>query len=246
MCPAIVGLDENSPVPLYEQLADMLRERIRTGELQPGDPLPTELELAKTYNVSRTTARQAVLALVREGLAYRQRGKGSFVCQPKVVQQLVTLRSFSDEIRILGFQPGARLLGQTWIPSDTSVARALGIKTGEPVLEVVRLRLADGDELSLNKSYLPGEYGRILEEEDLGAPSLYETIERAIGSITRATELITATSATQEHAELLGVPQGTALLRLERTTYVSGGYPLEFVRADFRPDRYTFYVELIS
>ncbi len=246
MCPTIVGLDENSAIPLYEQLADILRERIRTGELKPEDPLPTELELAQTYNVSRTTARQAVLALVQEGLAYRQRGKGSFVCQPRVVQQLVTLRSFSEEIRILGFRPGARLLGQTWVPAETGVARSLGIKTGEPVLEVVRLRLADEDELSLNKSYFAAEYGKILEKEDLGAPSLYQTIERVIGSITRATELITATSATQEHAKLLGIPQGSALLRLERTTHISGGYPLEFVRADFRPDRYTFYVELIS
>ncbi len=99
----------------------------------------------------------------------------------------------------------------------------------------------------LNKSYFAAEYGKILEKEDLGAPSLYQTIERVIGSITRATELITATSATQEHAKLLGIPQGSALLRLERTTHISGGYPpLEFVRADFRPDRYTFYVELIS
>ena len=112
MCPAIVGLDENSPVPLYEQLADMLRERIRTGELQPGDPLPTELELAKTYNVSRTTARQAVLALVREGLAYRQRGKGSFVCQPRVVQQLVHEASRDPHT---GFRP-ERTIRQTWVP----------------------------------------------------------------------------------------------------------------------------------
>ena len=241
---SIIGLDESSPVPLYEQLASMLRNRIRSGDLRSGDPLPTEAELAETYGVSRTTARQAVLALVREGLAYRKRGKGSFVCQAKMVQQLITLRSFSEEIRIMGFEPGAKLLGQRWAPAERDVSQALGTDVGDPVLEVVRLRLASGRELSLNKSYFPVDYAQLLELEDLGAPSLYRTVERSVGPITGATELITATLATSEHAQMLKVPRGSALLRLDRTTYVSGGHPLEFVRADFRPDRYSFFVEL--
>lgn len=237
-------LDDTSPVPLYEQLAGILRDMIRAGELLPGDPLPTEHELILKYGVSRTTVRQAVLTLTREGLVHRKPGKGSFVCQPKIVQQLVTLRSFSEEIEILGFKPGARLIRQGWVPANETIAQALGIAPGESVLEVVRLRLADDKELSVNRSYFAGQCATILEGQDLGAPSLYKVIERAVGRITRASEVISATSATQEDAKILKVRPGAPLLSLERTTYVAGGQPVEFVRVHFRPDRYTFFVEL--
>ncbi len=244
MSPEMVTLDETSPVPLYEQLASVLREMIRAGELRPGDPIPTESELIASYGVSRTTVRQAVLALARDGLVYRKRGKGSFVCQPKIVQQLVTLRSFSEEIAILGFKPGTRLIRQGRVSAAQAVAQALRVPPGESVLEVVRLRLADEKELSVNRSYFAGRYAAILEGEDLGEPSLYEVIEKAIGKIVRATEVISASSATQEDARLLKLRPGAPLLRLERTTYITGGHPVEFVQADFRPDRYTFFVEL--
>ena len=244
MCSEILRLDEDSPIPLYEQLASLLRDRIRAGELEPGEPIPTEAELSAKYDVSRTTARQAVLALTRDGLVYRKRGKGSFVSQPKIVQQLVTLRSFSDEIKILGFKPGARLLNKEWVAADEDVAQALQVKTGDPVLRIVRLRLAGEKELSINASHFARHHGLILENFDLGAPSLYRLVEAHVGPVTRATEVITAIAATDEQANYLKVPPGAPLLRLGRTTYVSGGQPVEFVRADFRPDRYTFFVEL--
>ncbi|HON43388.1 MAG TPA: GntR family transcriptional regulator [Bacillota bacterium] len=244
MCPEVLRLDENSPIPLYEQLASQLRDKIRAGELEPGEPIPTEAELSAMYGVSRTTARQAVLTLTRDGLVHRKRGKGSFVSQPKIVQQLVTLRSFSDEIRILGFKPGARLIGKEWVPADEDVAQALQVKAGDPVLRIVRLRLAGEKELSINASHFARHHGLILENFDLGAPSLYCLVEAHVGPVTRATEVITAVTATEEQARHLIVPPGAPLLRLGRTTYISGGYPVEFVRADFRPDRYTFFVEL--
>ena len=101
----------------------------------------------------------------------------------------VTLRSFSEEMRIMGFVPGAKLLDQRWVPAEGDVPQALGANVGDPVLEVVRLSLASGREPSLNRSYFPVDYGKLLEMEDLGAPSLYRTVERSVGPITGATEL---------------------------------------------------------
>ncbi|MGI6518934.1 MAG: GntR family transcriptional regulator [Bacillota bacterium] len=245
----VIGLNEHSSVPLYEQLADILRDNIRNGLLKPGDPIPTEMELAEKFDVSRTTARQAVLALVREGLVYRKQGKGSFVSRPKIVQSLVMLRSFSEDIRILGFEPGVVLLGYQDAHADPVAAEALEISDGDPVLEVTRLRLADNEEVSINRSYFPEPYASIMRESHLGsqcfgAPSLWEVIEEQLGPIIGAKQLISASSAPPEDARILQVPPGTALLRLERVTYLSGRKPVEFVRADLRPDRYTFFIEL--
>lgn len=237
-------LDESLLTPLYEQLAGILRNQIRSGELKPGDATPTEKELVEKYGASRITVRQAMLMLAREGLVFRKRGKGSFVCQPKIVQPLVTLRSFSDEIRIMGFEPGARLVRHGIIYCPADVAGHLDVSEGTPVLEFVRLRLADGKELSVNTSYLHPRLNEALSVSDLSADSLYQAFERRLGKIVRVAESVTATAATPEAARLLSVKEGSPLLRLERTAYLAGGEIVEFARADFRPDRYEVCIEL--
>lgn len=237
-------MDETLSTPLYEQLAAILREQVRQGELKPGDALPTEAELGAQFKVSRITVRQAVLMLTREGLIYRKRGKGSFVCNPKIVQPLIMLRSFSDEIRILGHQPGVKLLRHRIMDAPPDVAEPLGLAAGDQVLEVVRLRLADGEALSVNFSYLPVALAGPLTADDLAAGSLYQSIGRKVGKIVRGREMFTATAASVEEARHLDVREGEPLLRLVRTAYLAGGEPVEFVRADFRPDRYEIYIEL--
>src|SRR5207244_13650052 len=96
--------------PRYNHLKEVLKKQIRSGHLVPHTAIPSEPELVSSYHVSRATVRQALTELVHEGLLYRQHGKGTFVCEPRVQQTLSELSSFSDEIRRLGKRPGGLLL----------------------------------------------------------------------------------------------------------------------------------------
>src|SRR5260221_8871925 len=101
---------KNSPLPRYYQLKEIMRERVRAGEWKPGDLIPCERELGEKYGISRMTARQALTELVNEGLFYREQGKGTFVSQRKITQQLIPLTGFTEDIRERGQRPGTKVL----------------------------------------------------------------------------------------------------------------------------------------
>src|SRR5260370_17742489 len=100
-------LERSNPLPLYYQLKEVLKQQIRAGHLAPHTAIPSEPELVAQYHVSRATVRQALTELVHEGLLYRQHGRGTFVCEPRVQQHTISeLTSFSEELRRRGKQPG--------------------------------------------------------------------------------------------------------------------------------------------
>src|ERR1700721_2183069 len=130
---SIVQIDPQSPVPLYAQLESLLAAEIAAGTLLPGSRLPKEEELVKRYAVSRTTVRQAIQNLIRRGLIEIRRGKGTFVLEPKITQELTQLSGFVEDMQSLGRNASARLLDKQTVPASESVARQLSIPTGTPV-----------------------------------------------------------------------------------------------------------------
>src|SRR5215471_6136578 len=139
----------NSPVPRYHQLKEILREKIRAGELKPGDLIPSERELSETYGISRMTARQAITELVNEGVFYREQGKGTFVTRNKITQQLMRLTGFTEDIRSRGQLPSTKVLVAEMRPASEVVAEKLRISMGQLVFCIQRLRLADGEPLAI-------------------------------------------------------------------------------------------------
>src|SRR5436309_10426913 len=103
-------LERSNPLPLYYQLKEVLKEQIHAGHLAPHTSIPSEPELVNSYHVSRATVRQALAELVHEGLLYRQHGKGTFVCEPRVQQTVSELSSFTEETQRRGKRPGGLLL----------------------------------------------------------------------------------------------------------------------------------------
>src|SRR5437763_13699660 len=99
----------NSPLPRYYQLKEIMRERVRAGEWQPGDLIPSERDLGEEYGISRMTARQAITDLGNEGLFYREQGKGTFLSQWKITQQLLQLTVFIEDIRVRGNRSGSNM-----------------------------------------------------------------------------------------------------------------------------------------
>jgi GntR family transcriptional regulator len=234
-----------SPSPLYQQLYKVLRSKIVAGQWRPGDVLPSETELTGQYQVSRATVRQALDELASDGFIYRRQGKGTFVAPPTVEQGLVRIVSFTEDMRQRGFEPGTRLISAELVPADKMLAQKLELQTGESLARIARLRLADGEPMSVEVSFLIHRYCPGILSQDYTRNSLRRMLEERYAiRITIARQTIQAIGATEEMAETLGVEPGAALLYIERTSYSDSGAPVEFLRLYHRGDRYTLHAEL--
>src|SRR5690349_20153298 len=124
---SIGKMDPDSPLPLYAQLESILAAEIAAGALPAGSRLPNEEQLIERFAVSRTTVRQTIQNLVRRGLVEIRRGKGTFVLQPQIRQELTELTGFVEDMQSLGRHASARVLDKVTVPATESVARQLAI-----------------------------------------------------------------------------------------------------------------------
>src|SRR6266446_1532841 len=137
-------LERSNPLPLYYQLKEVLRQQIRAGHLAPHTAIPSEPELVTRYHVSRATVRQALTELVHEGLLYRQHGKGTFVCEPRVQQTLSELTSLSEDLKRRGKRPGGVLLINELVRGSEAIRQRFRLTVEEQMVRLERLRSADG------------------------------------------------------------------------------------------------------
>ncbi len=226
-------------VTVHGQIEDWLADAIASGQLRPGDRLPTEQYLAGWLGVSRMTLRHALAELAQRGLVTRTVGRagGTFVAEPKLEQDFTVLAGFSEQLRRHGLVAGARVLAATEIQASPAASAALEIEVGEPVYEVRRLRLADGQPILIEHSLFPARHCPGLLESRLDG-SLYDLLGEKYGQRPhRARESLEPVTAGVREAEALGVAEGAPLMLVERTAYARSGTPLEFARDLFRGDR---------
>ncbi len=235
----------NHGLPLYRRIEQDLRARIRSGELRPGAQVETEVELMGRYAVSRATVRQALAALVAEGLLEIRRGLGTYVAAARFEHTIGGFYSFSREIERHGLTPGTRVLDLRVEPADAAVAAALGRPPGTPVVALRRLRLAGPEPLVVETSYLPAERFPGLDTVDFGRVRLYDTLTSAYGCRpTRARESFEPVLLSGEEATLLDQAPNEPALRVERLAFDQDDLPIEFCRSTVRGDRYRYSVEL--
>ena len=235
----------NSPLPRYFQLKEIMRERIRSGEWKPGELIPSERELSEKYGISRMTARQAITELVNEGLFYREQGKGTFVSQRKITQQLIHLTGFTEDIRARGQRPGTKVLSATMQPADEETAEKLRINPGTPIFRLQRLRLADDEPLAIELSQISFKGCEGLLEEDLEHNSLYRLLEAKYGlALMEADQELEAGLTGSEEAQLLKISVASPVLFTRRITYSDRNQPIEYAKAVYCGNKYTFYTHM--
>jgi len=208
----------------YRRIIAEIERAVAGGELKPGDRLPPERVLAAEHGVSRMTGRQAVQALEARGLLARTIGRsgGSFVARPKLERRLGTFGGLSEELARQGVAAGAQVVSATHAGS---------------VIEVVRIRLADGEPFALERSRFPAERFHGLLDLDLTG-SLYALLgERFAAAPVRAVEWIEPVLADAVEAEALRLRAGSPLLLVDRVAYDRGGLVVETARDVFRGDR---------
>lgn len=239
-------VDPNDYTPKYYQLASILREQIEQGKLAEHETIPSERSLEEIYSVSRTTIRQAIDLLVRQGFLYREHGRGTFVSPQKLQKGISELTSFSEDMRRRGLEPGQKILDFSMLPAPENVRRHLELPEGGEVLRIERLRLGDGVPMGLQTSFIalpPGQTVTREEVEQIG--SIYRLLQEKFHLIpTEADETLEVTMATPQEAALLQISAGSPLLLSERTTYSQVRRAIEFVKILYRGDRYRYYAKL--
>jgi GntR family transcriptional regulator len=240
-----VRIDSQSPVPLYAQLESILAAEIAAGRHPQGDQLPKEEELVKQYAVSRTTVRQAIQNLVRRGLIEIRRGKGTFVLEPKITQELTGLSGFVEDMQSLGRNASARLLDKQTVPASESVARQLAITAGKRVVRIQRVRLADNSPLSFDETYLPWEIGERILENDLETEPIFSLLEQKYNTpLVEAEYRLEAVSADTTVARALGIVAGSPIFLIERTSYTTAHQPVDYEKLYYRGDKIRFVTRL--
>lgn len=223
-------LDYGSKVPLYRQLADALSKAIEVGladgTLQPGDPLPTEMELCEALDLSRSTVRKAYNELIEWKSVTRRAGQGTFVKRRRIHRSFEGAPSFHSEMRALGYEPSSKILSITKVRPTTFQMAGLGLSIPEPVWDIVRADYADGIPLCVANVAVPVELMPELDSETAGR-SFYEMFSEAMEdagtSLERIHEAYGVASLPEWVAEVLGIDAGAPCFRIQRTTYDAEG-----------------------
>lgn len=233
-------INKQSPIPIYHQLEELLKQQIESGVLGEDEAIPSERELSEKFQISRMTVRQAINNLVLEGYLYRLKGRGTFVNKKRVEQELQGLTSFTEDMLTRGMVPTSRLVSFDIIESDALTAKALDIEEKNPVYCFGRIRLADRLPMAIETAYVPVSLVPGLTEEIINQ-SLYRYLEEQLMlTISEAKQEIEASVANFQEARLLEIDEGAPVLLIERTSYLADETPFEFVRSSFRADRYRF------
>ena len=222
----------------HVQVREYVRDLLDGAEA--GTPAPSERELVHRFGVARMTVRQALDALVGEGMLERVPGRGTFVAQRRT-QPIAVLTSFTEDMRRRGLRPTSQTLVARLESAGPGVARALEIAEGERVVHWQRLRCGDGTPVCIENAYLNADlvHGML----DRLPESLYEELTRRGLEPTWGEDSVEAAAAGTPEARLLDVPPGSPVLRIARRT-CADKLPVEVSRSTFRADRYTMWVPL--
>jgi DNA-binding GntR family transcriptional regulator len=240
-----VSLNPASPVPLYHQIADQLRTAIETGRVNRGDYLPSELDLAARWNVSRPTTRRAIQQLVAHGMVVRKRGVGTQVVASHV-RRGVLLSSLYDDLARGGRRPTTSVVHLGTVDADDEVARLLEVERHAPVVVIERIRFADGRPLAILHNWLPHDIGEDLTVEALSSAGLYALLRASGVRPMEATQVIEARGATNAEARTLSLDPGAPVLTIQRVMQDEMGRKVELARHAYDARQYSIETTVVA
>ena len=231
--------------PLYGKVEEVLASEIARGDHRPGDRLPSEDELLARFGVSRITVRRAIQNLIQRGVVEIQRGRGTFVLAPKVSQELTRLTGFVEDMDTHGRKASARVVSKGVVTASMRVAQHLGVSKGARVMRIERVRMADAVPMSFDETYLPLEIGREIVRNDLRVMPIFTLLEEKYGiPLTEAEYSLEAAAASAHVADALAVAEGFPIFRIERTSFTTGGKPIDYEMLSYRGDLIRFVTRL--
>ncbi len=231
-------------VPLYVKIREAIRSDILQGRLHPGQKIPSEDELAEQYRVSRMTARQGVLELIKEGLLHRKHGVGTFVSYPHFDRDHTHLTNFFESAREQGIEASSTVLKIEILSAQEKVAKELALKEGDRVICIRTLREVNHTPVTVHDSYIPHSLFHDLIHENLENVHLWDVMEKYGVRVKRAIQKLEARGAPVDIARLLQIKVGAPILYKERKILAEDGTPVEFTYCYNRGDMYSLTVAM--
>lgn len=232
-------------MPKYIQIKESFAKKIASGELQPGDKIPSERELADQFGVSRMTVREALTLLTTDGQLERIQGSGTYVTQPKLEHRLNLLASHTESTIQGGIKPTAKLLESKSIDASQNIARALDLTIGQSVYRVVRVRFGNTTPMVLERAYFPCYRFPHLLDLDVEHASLFRILRDDYGvRFGKMVQVLEPILASESEGRVLNVPQGSPLMLVCRQIFDADGRPVEHDRDVYRGDRSRFVSEV--
>lgn len=232
-------LRTDSASPLYRQLMQRIRADIASGVYAVHSRIPSEAELSQAYQVSRVTVRKALAELTSEGLLRRKQGKGTFVCAPRLKSNLREVTSFHEACLMIGCTPNTKVISAQVVRAEEDVREELAL-TEDRVVEIIRVRMADGEVVMLETNRFSMQHEDLLHADLTG--SLYHLLSNQGIEAASGVHEISLCYATAQQAKLLGVEPGAALLQLDQLIFDQHGLPLHTSHQVIRGDRFTFRI----
>lgn len=243
-------IDKKSPIPIYHQLYEILRDEITANRLKAGEYLPSENNLADLYNVSRLTVRQALSELVENGMVEKRRGKGTRIVQQKSIENLTELKGFTEEARESGHTVSSVVLENKLVDVPEVISDKFDLPEGSKAIFLKRLRMIDGIPYAIELAHInPSTDVRMINilDMDMSKASLYEFFKKNLElSIQYADETIEMLRATSENAKLLKIAPGDCILFRKRFTYAAKNRCVEYVQSFYRGDKYRFNIRIYA
>lgn len=237
-------IDKQSRIPLYYQLMDIIIGMIEEGKLTEDDQLPSERELCDTFDISRSTVRQAIQELEKEGYIYRVHGKGTFISPEKFKQDLLEFYSFTEEMKKIGKTPSSEVLDFSIVNCNEKLARKMKLNVGDRIYIFTRLRLADGEPMMLETSHVPCNRFPDLTKDQLQQNAMYDIFTKKYdAAFTSAEEIFQSVLTRETESELLKYPSGLPSMMIERITYEKN-IIIEYTKGIARGDRFKYHVVL--
>jgi GntR family transcriptional regulator len=231
---------------LYTKIEETIATEIAQGEYRPGDQLPTEDALLQRFQVSRITVRRAIQNLVNRGLLEIRRGLGTFVLSPRIEAELTKLTGFVEDMKAAGRRATARVIGKGVVAASARVAERLQLARGTRVMQIKRLRLADGMPISFDETYLPLSLGKRIVHKDLRLHPIFTLLEEEYGvPLVEADYQLEAVSANEAVADALQIKVGSPIFQIERTSMTTGNQPVDYEVLSYRGELVRFTTKLL-
>jgi GntR family transcriptional regulator len=215
--------------PLSDAVRDDLRRLILTGSFPAGSRLPNEPDLCERYDVSRITLREAVQGLVQEGYLLRRQGSGTYVTRrPKLQNSLDQNFSYTDYLRNAGIRAGKKVLSAKTVAADAETAEALALEPEASVVEIRRLRTADGKPAVYSIDAIPSDIVKLGEDRPALRGSLYRLLSDHGHPVDHGEAIVAPAVAEGDLAGHLDVARGTLLQHLEQIDYDAVDRPVMY------------------
>lgn len=236
-------IDKNSRTPLYLQLMNILIDKIEN-KLEEDTKIPSEREICEVYDVSRTTVRQAMDELEKEGYIYKIHGKGTFVSPKRMNQDLSTFYSFTEEMKKLGKEPSSEVTGFEVVQAGDHISDIFKIGNEDLLYKISRIRKADRIHMMYETTYIPYDRFKGITREKLENKPLYDILSKEYNvRISSAEEYFRPILTNKIESVYLDIKEGSPSLKIERFTYEKGEV-IEYTVSVARGDKFKYRVRL--